>query len=125
MTDVVNHPVHYSTGRFTCECITITRHLTFTAGNAVKYCWRFAEKNGAEDLRKAVVYLRWAVEDGTPAILAGHEDTVRSLVVEHVIPHADGVYGAIERVVLTNDYTGALNLIEAEVLTLSGGTNRG
>ena len=41
------------------ECIDVTRHMSFNIGNAVKYLWRFQDKNGIEDLKKA----RWYLED--------------------------------------------------------------
>ncbi|MGY1946627.1 DUF3310 domain-containing protein [Nocardia asiatica] len=121
MADAVFHPVHYSTGRFTIECIAITRHMTFPAGNAFKYCWRFAEKNGAEDLRKAVVYLRWAIEDSAPAILPGRELEVRRLLTEHVMPYATGVYVALLDIGMEDDYSAALHEVEREIERLTVG----
>ncbi len=65
MTDNVDHPVHYTTSDAVCdscnapiECIDITRHLPFNLGNAIKYIWRHDKKNGVEDLKKAIWYLR-------------------------------------------------------------------
>ena len=56
--DPVNHPAHYLTHRSGIECITITEHLNFCLGNAVKYIWRADEKGDAiNDLSKAVQYL--------------------------------------------------------------------
>lgn len=63
--DMVNHPPHYNNSKAVCqcgiriECITITRHMGFNVGNAVKYLWRFMDKGGLEDLKKA----RWYLED--------------------------------------------------------------
>lgn len=76
MTDAVNHPAHYTSHPSGVECIQITEHMTFNAGNAVKYLWRAGLKNigpmlGAppgeiervkarkhlEDLRKAQWYI--------------------------------------------------------------------
>lgn len=53
----VNHPAHYNRHPSGVECITITRHMSFNLGNAVKYIWRADLKNGIEDLQKAVWYL--------------------------------------------------------------------
>ena len=65
--DNVNHPAHYNTG--TIEVINYIRDkLTardFTAycqGNVMKYISRWREKGGVEDLKKAKVYLDWAIE---------------------------------------------------------------
>lgn len=121
MTDVVNHPVHYSTGRFTCECIAITLHMTFCAGNAVKYIWRHREKNGVEDLRKAVVYLRWALEDHRFSVLPGTEKIVSELIHDHVagplreLPNEPAVYRALELIAVCDDYESALLLVEQAI----------
>lgn len=56
--DPVAEPSHYKQHPSGIECITITRHMNFNLGNAVKYVWRAGLKNSAiEDLRKAVWYL--------------------------------------------------------------------
>ena len=64
--DPVNHPRHYTNSDAACskcgqaiECIDVTRHMSFNLGNAVKYLWRFQDKGGLEDLKKA----RWYLED--------------------------------------------------------------
>lgn len=121
MTDVVNSPAHYTQSRFSCECIEITRHMTFLAGNAQKYIWRHAEKNGVEDLRKAAVYLRWAIEEGEPAALYGHSDDVFYLVRDHVAlplyrqPDAAPVYDALVKIGQFSDFEGALDLVESAI----------
>lgn len=65
--DLVNHPAHYAEdGQFAFpapECIMLTRHLDFNAGNAVKYIWRAGFKgSAAEDLRKALWYIDDAIK---------------------------------------------------------------
>lgn len=51
-SDSVNHP---PSG---IECITITEHMNFCLGNAIKYIWRAGlKKDNLEDLRKAAWYL--------------------------------------------------------------------
>lgn len=55
--DNVNHPRHYTSHPSGVECIQITEHMNFNLGNAVKYIWRNEEKNGIEDLEKAVFYI--------------------------------------------------------------------
>lgn len=58
MPDQVNHPPHYTAHPSGVECITITEHMGFNLGNAVKYIWRADEKGAAiEDLRKALWYI--------------------------------------------------------------------
>ena len=56
--DMVNHPPHYKHHPSGIEAITITRHMTFNVGSAMKYCWRANHKgNQIQDLEKAVWYL--------------------------------------------------------------------
>ena len=67
VTDVVNHPDHYTMHPSGVECIAITRWMTFNLGNVVKYIWRAGLKNEdensslinkhIEDLEKAQWYL--------------------------------------------------------------------
>ena len=58
MSDFVNHPPHYTSHPSGVECITVTEHMGFCLGNAVKYIWRAGEKGDAiTDLRKARWYL--------------------------------------------------------------------
>jgi hypothetical protein len=58
-TDPVNHPKHYTSHPSGIECITVTEHMGFNLGNAVKYVWRADLKNDAiEDLKKAVWYIQ-------------------------------------------------------------------
>jgi hypothetical protein len=57
--DNVNSPSHYT--RFPVEVIELTRHLSFTRGNAVKYIARAGHKDAAkeiEDLKKAIWYIQ-------------------------------------------------------------------
>lgn len=57
--DAVNHPKHYTSHSSGIECITVTEHMGFNLGNAVKYIWRADLKADAiEDLEKA----RWYIE---------------------------------------------------------------
>lgn len=56
--DPVNRPVHYTSHPSGVECLTITRHMGFNLGNAIKYIWRADAKGAAiEDLRKAAFYI--------------------------------------------------------------------
>lgn len=57
--DAVNHPSHYRQHPSGVEAITITEHMTFNLGNAIKYIWRADLKspNPVEDLRKAAWYI--------------------------------------------------------------------
>jgi hypothetical protein len=58
MFDPVTRPKHYTTHPSGVECITVTEHMNFCLGNAVKYIWRAGEKGDIiEDLKKARWYL--------------------------------------------------------------------
>nr|DAO69298.1 MAG TPA: nucelotide kinase [Caudoviricetes sp.] len=62
-TDMVNHPQHYTQGGI--ECIDALKAATvgkrgieaICVANVIKYLWRFEEKNGIEDVRKAKWYI--------------------------------------------------------------------
>lgn len=64
MADVVNHPPHYNEHPSGIECITVTEHMNFCLGNAVKYIWRAGLKSpdALQDLRKAEWYVRREIE---------------------------------------------------------------
>lgn len=58
MTDLVNHPPHYTSHPSGIEAIEITRHMNFNLGNAIKYIWRAGQKGDpTQDLDKAMFYL--------------------------------------------------------------------
>ena len=65
--DNVNHPSHYETGKF--ECIDVMLETQgkeavkdFCVCNAFKYLYRHGNKNGLEDIKKAIWYLNKFVE---------------------------------------------------------------
>ena len=60
--DMVNNPAHYRNHPSGVECITITEHMNFCLGNAIKYLWRADLKNGLEDLEKARWYINREIE---------------------------------------------------------------
>lgn len=73
--DAVNHPAHYCQGGI--ECIDaikaavagLTGIEAVCTGNGIKYLWRWKDKNGTEDLRKAAWYINrliWEIEVGEP-----------------------------------------------------------
>jgi hypothetical protein len=61
--DPVNHPTHYTQGKV--ECIDAIEAATCNlpgieavcTGAAIKYLWRWKQKNGLEDLLKAQWYM--------------------------------------------------------------------
>lgn len=69
--DPVEHPSHYTQGGI--ECIDAIRSALgdgfadYCRGNVLKYVWRYRDKNGIEDLRKARWYLDALIECGSGA----------------------------------------------------------
>ena len=66
----VNHPFHYSFGKFECidvleDVLSSEQFQGFCLGNVLKYCWRSGKKKSSlseeekttEDLKKAAWYL--------------------------------------------------------------------
>lgn len=63
--DMVNHPPHYTQGNI--ECIDVIKYINkklrmegyegYCLGNSIKYIWRCNNKNGWEDIDKAIFYL--------------------------------------------------------------------
>lgn len=71
MSDNVNHPQHYTQGGI--ECIDALKAATVgktgieavCVANVIKYLWRYEEKNGLEDIRKAQWYLERLIKEYT------------------------------------------------------------
>lgn len=59
MTDLINHPPHYTSHPSGVECIQVTEHMNFNLGNAMKYIWRAGLKSddALADLAKAGWYI--------------------------------------------------------------------
>lgn len=56
--DPVNHPSHYQTGKgFEVMDIIDAYQLGFCDGNVIKYVLRWKNKDGLQDLKKALWYL--------------------------------------------------------------------
>jgi len=53
------NPGHYKSHPSGVECISITEHMNFCLGNAIKYVWRAGLKSESpiEDLEKAKWYI--------------------------------------------------------------------
>ena len=66
ITDAVQHPSHYTQGGVECidairASMTADGFCDYCKGNIIKYIWRWRDKGGVEDLRKASVYLDWLI----------------------------------------------------------------
>lgn len=68
MIDMVTRPPHYNKGKV--ECIDALEAATcdlkgieaICTANAIKYLWRWRQKNGIEDLKKAKWYINHMIE---------------------------------------------------------------
>ena len=64
--NAVQHPSHYTQGGVECidairASMTADGFCDYCKGNILKYIWRWRDKGGVEDLRKASVYLDWLI----------------------------------------------------------------
>ena len=60
MSDI--HPDYYAKGPVDCyeaidSALSLEAYEGFLVGNIIKYLWRYKDKNGVEDLKKADWYL--------------------------------------------------------------------
>ena len=60
--NLVNHPKHYNQGNIECIDAMVAAYgkeavVNFCSLNAFKYVWRSRDKNGIEDIDKAIWYL--------------------------------------------------------------------
>jgi len=68
MSDIVNHPAHYTQGKVECidaiEAATVHKNGldAVCTANIIKYIWRCENKNGIEDLKKARWYLEKMIQ---------------------------------------------------------------
>ena len=66
---MVNHPPHYTAGKVECidalESATTGLHgiEAVCTANAIKYLWRWKQKNGVEDLQKAKWYIERLIKE--------------------------------------------------------------
>lgn len=67
MSDAVHSPQHYTKGGVECidairASMTPKAFAGYCKGNVMKYIFRYEDKGGVEDLKKAQVYLGWLIE---------------------------------------------------------------
>lgn len=82
MSDIVNHPKHYTKGNIECiqaikESMTPDAFKGYLKGNCIKYIWRYENKNGVEDLEKARVHLNWLIEELKAPQASSEKDTTQ------------------------------------------------
>lgn len=66
--DVVNHPPHYTQGGIECidaikAALGEEQYEGYLRGACIKYLWRYEEKNGLEDVKKAKWYLNKLISE--------------------------------------------------------------
>lgn len=77
-SDAVNHPDHYTAHPSGVECITITEHMSFNVGNAMKYLWRADLKGSTvQDLRKAAWYVQREIERRSALVVAANLEALK------------------------------------------------
>ena len=115
MEDPVNHPSHYTDGKY--ETIEfIERHgFSFHEGNAVKYISRAGKKDPGkmiEDLEKALWYIKRAsnTEDYCPEAITVHD----YILDKKLGPALASALALIE----ASEYEKAENMLEAEIKRL-------
>ena len=69
MTDMVNHPSHYTQGGIECiDAITAatvgkTGIEAVDVGHVIHYLWRYEEKDGLESVKKAEWYIKHLIKE--------------------------------------------------------------
>lgn len=96
--DMVNHPSHYMHPSG-IECITVSRLCHGDLSAVIQYIWRYASKNGHEDLRKAQWYINDILANAMPVgpphkvtqllhqVVATDDDPIRAELLSYI---ADG-----------------------------------
>lgn len=70
--DPVEKPKHYNSGKVECidalesATVTLTGIEAVCTANAIKYLWRWKQKNGVEDLKKAKWYIDRLIKGAQP-----------------------------------------------------------
>lgn len=92
MAEEINHPDRYNKDGIEVKDVmkAYTKNLTgysaFCINNAIKYILRFQEKNGIEDLKKAIWYLQDYIreypDEDTVTIYANGKEIARSVKQE-------------------------------------------
>lgn len=68
MSDMVNHPEHYNKGNIECfdaiesAVVGLEPFEGYLVGCAIKYLFRWKQKNGVEDLQKCNAYINKLIE---------------------------------------------------------------
>ena len=93
MFDMVNSPIHYSAGGVECidalqASMTRDEFLGYLKGNIMKYVWRYRDKGGVEDLKKANWYLNKLIDRWSMPTDPGPSDEEYN----HIRSQVDGLF---------------------------------
>lgn len=61
--DIVKPQRYNKIGKLECWDVILDQQMSFLEGNLLKYLWRYKEKNGVADLKKAKVYLEKLISE--------------------------------------------------------------
>lgn len=89
VTDIVNHPKHYTSDDCGVEAIEITSLLPACISNAVKYVWRCGKKDeDLQELKKALWYINYSIDNDLPSFVDQLSDSLEfQELVEKVKSH--------------------------------------
>lgn len=113
MTDNIDHPKHYTSRDIGYECIDLAQYQTFCVGNAIKYLWRYKDKeNPIEDLRKARWYAhRASMMQEQFDLDTGHCSRILLRLVETTCGYESAVWYGL----LKNEWHIVLSAIDAMI----------
>mgnify|MGYP001327820207 CR=1 FL=1 len=63
MSDCIKKPKHYTKGKIEVWDFIIDQKMTYLEGNIIKYICRWKDKNGLEDLNKALCYINKLISE--------------------------------------------------------------
>lgn len=119
MTDSIDHPSHYNDRNIGFECIELTEWQTFSAGNAIKYLWRFRSKGKPlEDLQKARWYAQRAAMLGQ-GVAQANINCVD--ILKLLIDHTQGFERVAWQALKANDWHMCIEAIDRMVGRLENG----
>lgn len=88
MNDNVQHPTHYTQGEIECiDCIKAatvnkTGIEAFCVGNAIKYLFRYENKNDLEDVHKAQWYINRLIQELEAKQKAKQTENLKAQILE-------------------------------------------
>lgn len=120
MTDSINHPTHYNSRDIGYECIELAQYQTFCVGNAIKYLWRYRDKEKPlEDLEKARWYAYRAL---TRKETVNLEDGHCRIILDELAETTTGYESALWYGLRKNKWLITLGTLDVMIERLQNGT---